>query len=45
MVFQLNLDCPRKSPMPEDEILYHYTSIAGLNGIINSRKILIWGQV
>lgn len=27
--------------MPEDEILYHYTSIAGLNGIINSRNVWV----
>lgn len=25
--------------MAEDEVLYHYTSIAGLNGIISSRKV------
>ena len=25
--------------MTQDEILYHYTSIAGLNGIINSRNV------
>lgn len=25
--------------MPEDEILYHYTSIAGLNGILCSRSV------